>query len=142
MPSSVTISRAPSDTEDWVAIVDDDPSIRRSLARAFASYDIKVQAFESAEQYLARVCDAEPCCLVLDIQLGGLSGFELQDRVESERANPPAIIFISAHADMLKQGARFRRAYGFLRKPFDIEELVGLVRPLLRRVPLSLDGYQ
>lgn len=142
MPPIATIRSSNSETDDWVAIVDDDPSIRRSLTRVFASYDIRVEAFDSAEQYLRRACDSEPCCLVLDIQLGGLSGFELQDHVQSKSATPPAIIFISAHADMLKQGARFRRAYGFLQKPFDIDELVALVRPLLRRVPLSLDGYQ
>ena len=142
MPSPPIIPGSHSDTDDWVAIIDDDPSIRRSLTRAFASYDIRVEAFGSAEQYLGRASESEPSCLVLDIQLGGLSGFELQNRLQSQSASPPAIIFISAHADMLKQGARFRRAHGFLQKPFDIDELVGLVRPLLRRVPLSLDGYQ
>ena len=142
MPSPAIVPSSRSDSDDWVAVVDDDPLIRRSLTRTFASYDIRVEAFESAEHYLGKACASEPCCVVLDIQLGGLSGFELQERIESQSAAPPAIIFISAHADLLKQGARSRRACGFLQKPFDIDELVGLVRPLLRRVPLSLDGYQ
>lgn len=142
MPSPGTTRSNNSDADEWVAVVDDDPLIRRSLARAFAAYDIKVETFSSAESYLTRTSESEPCCIVLDIQLGGLSGFELQDILESQRPVPPPIVFISAHADTLAEGRRTRRAHGFVQKPFDLEQLIALVRPLLRSVPLPLEGYQ
>ena len=142
MPSPETNNGPSPDSEDWVAVVDDDPLIRRSLSRAFAAYEIQVESFSSAESFLEHAFSSEPCCIVLDIQLGGLSGFELQDVLESQRHRPPPIIFISAHTDMLEHGARIRGAYGYLHKPFDIDELVALVRPLLRSVPLPVEGYQ
>ena len=142
MPSPETNNSRSTDSDDWVAVVDDDPLIRRSLTRAFAAYDIHVESFSSAESFLEQASGSEPCCIVLDIQLEGLSGFELQDVLESRPHSPPPIIFISAHTDMLKHGARIRRAHGYLRKPFGIDELVALVRPLLRSVPLPAEGYQ
>jgi FixJ family two-component response regulator len=140
VPSPETTHCLGPGSDDWVAIVDDDPLIRRSLSRAFGAFDIQVESFSSAESFLDHASRSEPSCIVLDIQLGGLSGFDLQDVLESRGTVPPPIVFISAHTAMLEHGSRIRRAHGFLHKPFDIDELVALIRPLLRSVPLPVEG--
>jgi FixJ family two-component response regulator len=114
--------------DHWVGIVDDDVSIRRSLARVLGSTGIRVETFGSAEDYLCHSGHGEPICIVLDVHLGKSTGFELQDRLASEGRAPP-IIWMTAHewipSARLRSGAS---VCGFLRKPFDTDELVALVR--------------
>jgi FixJ family two-component response regulator len=113
----------------WVGIVDDDASLRAALARALRFNGIPVETFGSAEEFLHRRVAGEPGCIVLDIHLGGISGFDLQDMLESKGAAPP-IIFITAHDDMLAERARSSGAFGYLRKPFETQALVALLRRL------------
>jgi FixJ family two-component response regulator len=115
----------------WVGIVDDDDSLRTALARALRVNGIRVETFGSAEEYLRRDVAGEPDCIILDIHLGGLSGFDLQDRLAAQGLTPP-IIFITAHEDMLGGQARSKAASGYLRKPFETNALVALLRPHLR----------
>ena len=121
-------SEATSSTTKWVGIVDDDPSIRRALARAFRSYGIVARAFSSAEEYLSRNPHEEPSCLVLDVRLGGMNGFELQSRLCAD-GSPPPIIFMAAMDEIPSSLLeRMSGLNGFLRKPFDTGALVALVR--------------
>lgn len=126
----------PSRTQElqhsWVGIVDDDASLRAALARALRVNGIRVETFGSAEEFLRRDVPGQPECIVLDIHLGGLSGFDLQDVLESEGTAPP-IIFITAHDDMLAEPARSHGARGYLRKPFETQALVALLRPQLSK---------
>ena len=117
--------------ESWVGIVDDDASLRIALARALRGNGIRAETFESAEEFLHRSVAGEPACIVLDIHLNGLSGFELQDLLASQGAEPP-IIFITGHDDVLSRRARAYGTCGYLRKPFDTSALVALLRPHLR----------
>jgi two-component system, LuxR family, response regulator FixJ len=120
---------------EWVGVVDDDASIRCSLARVFRSNGIRVETFCSAEAYLTRTVAGEPQCIVLDVHLGALSGFDLQDRLAAEGA-PPPIIFITAHEEIPPARlAQPHGASGFLRKPFDTEALIALVRRHLHNDP-------
>lgn len=129
----VPISRTLTQTEPWVAIIDDDPSIRCSLARVFRVDAIRVEAFASAEEFLERTIVGEPQCIVLDVHLGRLSGFDLQDRLAALGSSIP-IIFITAHEGIPSSRlARRAGACGYLRKPFDTEALIALVRPFLCR---------
>lgn len=114
----------------WVGIVDDDASLRAALARALRAHGIRVEAFASAEEFLRRDVEGEPECLILDIHLGGLSGFELQDLLTARGAAPP-IVFITAHDALLAERARAGGASGFLRKPFETAHLIALLRPHL-----------
>lgn len=114
-----------------VGIIDDDASLRSALALALRLNGIRVQTFGSAEEFLARDVAGQPECIVLDIHLGGLSGFELQDRLASEGVAPP-IIFITAHDDLLSEVGRSHQACGYLHKPFDMSALVALLRPHLQ----------
>jgi FixJ family two-component response regulator len=129
----LAVARSPNGTEPWVAIIDDDPSIRCSLARVFGVDGIRVETFASAEEFLERTTRGEPQCIVLDVHLGRLSGFELQDRLTTLGSSTP-IIFITAHEDIPSSRlARRAGACGYLRKPFDTEALIALVRPFLCR---------
>ena len=111
----------------WVGIVDDDPSLRAALARALRVNGIRVETFGSAEEFLQRRVAGDPECIVLDVHLGGLSGFDLQDLLEAG-GNAPPIIFITAHEDMLAERARSGGAFGYLRKPFETQALIALLR--------------
>jgi len=118
----------------WVSVVDDDPSVRSSLARVLRLQGICVETFASGEEFLERFGrGAPPHCIVLDVHLGGLSGFEVQDCLRSI-ATPPPIIFITAHDDI--PSSRLCSAAGpcgYLRKPFDVNVLITRIRHLLCR---------
>jgi len=121
-----------STAEGWVAIVDDDESIRRSLARVFRINGISARTFASAEDFLSFCSDDEPRCLVLDVQLGGMSGFELKDRLYANGRTAP-IIFITA-LDEIPSGELQGRSgsHGYLRKPFETTALLALVYEYVR----------
>jgi two-component system, LuxR family, response regulator FixJ len=113
---------------EWVGVVDDDASIRCSLERVFRSNGIRVETFRSAEDYLERTVAGEPQCIVLDVHMGELSGFDLQDLLTAAGRAPP-IIFITAHGNIpADRLARCGDAPAYLRKPFDTNRLVELVR--------------
>jgi len=113
-----------------VGIVDDDASLRAALARALRGSGIRVESFGSGEEFLERGDPSAADCILLDIHLGGLSGFDLRDRLMAAGTVPP-IIFITGHDDVFATRAR-ESGGGFLRKPFDVGELLALVQPHLR----------
>lgn len=118
-------------TNGWVAIIDDHESMRSSLARVMRLEGIRALVFTSAEQYLDHSGATAPCCLVLDMQLLGMSGLELAEFLERERPPLPPTIFISAHEDLLESLDAGHLAHGRLRKPFEIDALLALVKPLV-----------
>ena len=118
-------------TYKWVAIVDDHESMRSSLARAFRLECIRTATFASAEAYLDHEAPTPPSCLVLDMQLPGMRGLELAQFLQRERPPLPPTIFISAHEDLLASLDGDGLAHGRLAKPFDLDDLMALVKPLL-----------
>jgi FixJ family two-component response regulator len=81
-----------------ISIVDDDASIRQALQSLMRSVQLNTEAFASAEEFLASERVKDTSCLILDVYLPGMSGFELQSQLNAERREIP-IIFITAHAD-------------------------------------------
>ncbi len=81
-----------------IVIIDDDTSHSRAVARLLSASGMQPVVFSSAEDYLARREAVPADCLVLDIQLGGMSGFELQSRLAAAGTAPP-IVFLSAHSE-------------------------------------------
>jgi FixJ family two-component response regulator len=118
-------------TDSWVAIVDDHESLRSSLGRALRLEGIRAELFDSAEDYLDHRASSAPRCLVLDLQLPHMGGHELAQYLERERPPRPPTIFISAHEDLLESVDDGSSTLGRLRKPFDLDELLALVTPLL-----------
>jgi FixJ family two-component response regulator len=116
-----------------VAIVDDDDSVRGTLQQLLRSAGFASRAFESAEEFLGSGHQQEAACLITDIRMSGMSGLELQARLNAECCRIPTI-FITAHGD---EEMRFRAlragAVEFLPKPFDDEVLIESVRAALDR---------
>ena len=114
-----------------VCVVDDDESIRKSLARLFLSARVPAETFASARAYLARPAHDGPSCLVLDVQMPGIGGLELQQAL-ADRGEQ--IVFITGHGDVpMCAGAMKAGAVDFLTKPFDEESLFVAVARALER---------
>jgi FixJ family two-component response regulator len=114
-----------------VAIVDDDEFIGKSLGRLLRSAAFHFETFASAEAFLEFLPDGQPDCLILDIQLPGLSGIELYRRLSDHDEGLPTI-FISAHKDQLTRARKEAPGEaGYLLKPFDSDELIAAVQSAL-----------
>jgi FixJ family two-component response regulator len=110
-----------------VYIVDDDPSIRKSLKRLIGSTGLQVQVFPSAREFLQIGLPDQPSCLVLDVKLPDVSGPELQQQFFQE-SNPIPIVFITGHGDLpMAVRAMKRGAIDFLSKPYDETDLLAAV---------------
>lgn len=111
-----------------VAIVDDDESVRSALRGLLKEAGLTAQSFASAEEFLESGQQGETGCLVADISMPGMSGLELQAKLNAERCRIP-IVFITAHGDeKMRMQALRAGAVEFLAKPFDDEVLLDCVR--------------
>ena len=112
----------------FVAIVDDDESIRAALQGFMKEAGLPAQSFASAEDFLTSGDLNQVGCLVADIRMPGMSGLELQARLNAERHRIP-IVFVTAHGDeSMKMQALRAGAVEFLAKPFNEEVLLDCVR--------------
>ena len=116
-----------------VYVVDDDAPLRRALRRLLRAAGFDVETFESAEAFLAARHTSPPDCLVLDIRLGALSGFDLYDRLRNSGLSAP-VIFITGHDDAAtREQARKIDAAGYIRKPFDETSLISAIEAAISR---------
>ena len=114
-----------------VAIVDDDDLMRSALQGMLKSVGLPSQAFSSAEEFLNSGQQHQTACLITDIRMPGMSGLELQAKLNAERCRIPTI-FITAHGDTKMRLQALRAgAVEFLAKPFDDEVLLESVRAAL-----------
>ena len=114
-----------------VAVVDDDDSMRGALQGLLKAVGLPSQAFASAEEFLNSGQQHQTACLITDIRMPGISGLELQARLNAERCRIPTI-FITAHGDaQMRMRALRAGAVEFLAKPFDDEALLKTVRAAL-----------
>ncbi len=110
-----------------VLVVDDDASVRVALRRLIRSAGFVVETFASAEDLLEAWPSDNWGCLIVDIQMPGLSGLELQTKLAALGSTVP-IIFITAHDDPnVRSRALNSGAADFLEKPFDDEELIAAI---------------
>ena len=115
----------------FVAIVDDDESIRAALQGFMKEAGLPAQAFASAEEFLGACKLTQVGCLVADIRMPGMSGLELQKKLNAEHCRIPTI-FITAHGDAKMRLQALRSgAVEFLAKPFDDEVLLENIRAAL-----------
>jgi len=114
-----------------VAIVDDDDLMRSALKGLLKSVGLPAQAFASAEDFLKSGQQHEVGCLVADIRMPGMSGLELQAKLNADQCRIPTI-FITAHGDeKMRMQALRAGAVEFMAKPFDDEILLESVRAAL-----------
>jgi len=110
-----------------VFVVDDDPSVRKSLTRLIAAAGYAVETFASAHEFLQRAPAMGPCCLVLDVRMPGITGLELQKMLAQAIHRIP-IIFITGHGDVsMSVTAMKAGAHDFLTKPFAGKDLLGAI---------------
>jgi FixJ family two-component response regulator len=116
---------------NMVAIVDDDDLMRSALQGLLKSVGLPAQAFASAEEFLKSGQQHDVGCLVADIRMPGMSGLELQARLNADHCRIPTI-FITAHGDeKMRMQALRAGAVEFMAKPFDDEALLESVRAAL-----------
>ena len=111
-----------------IAVVDDDPSVRRALRRLLQAAGYRVEAFASAADFLASPAIDGNACLVLDIRLDGMTGLDLQARLAADGVAVP-VIFITAHDDLeTRERVQEAGVAAYLPKPFDPAALLAAVK--------------
>ena len=116
-----------------VFIVDDNPSVRKSMTRLIRVAGYRVEAFASAREFLARERYGDPCCLLLDVRMPGLTGLDLQAALAAA-GRRMSIVFVTGHIDVpgsvraMKHGA-----VDLLTKPVDVRDLLAAVRRALSK---------
>ena len=116
-----------------VAVVDDDDLMRSALQGLLKEAGLPAQAFASAEEFLESGQQHHTACLIADIRMSGMSGLDLQAKLNDEQVRIPTI-FITAHGDArMRMQALRAGAVEFLAKPFDDEVLLESVRGALAR---------
>jgi FixJ family two-component response regulator len=122
-----------NDRPPTIFVIDDDDSVRKSLARLLCSAGLAVETFSSAEAYLERRPYDGVGCLVLDVCMEGLSGTDLQTRLVESGCDLP-IIFLTGHGSIpLSVSAMKQGAVDFLTKPVDDEVLLQTIHQTLAR---------
>jgi len=114
-----------------IAIVDDDDAVRVALEGLLRSAGLSARAFDSAETFIESGHQFQTGCLIADIRMPGMSGLELQGKLNAENCRIP-IVFITAHGDaQMRMQALRAGAVEFLAKPFNDEVLLETVRAAL-----------
>jgi FixJ family two-component response regulator len=117
----------------FVAIVDDDASVRKSTRRLIQSFGYRAEAFASGEEFLTSPLAARAACLVLDVRMPDMDGLEVQRRIAGRDLHIP-VIFISGRAsDEEERRARSAGAIDFLRKPIATATLLQVLRKVSSR---------
>jgi FixJ family two-component response regulator len=122
------------ETTPEVIVVDDDPSVQRALKRLFKAHGFPARIFGSASEFLDCDSPAPGCgCLLLDIQMPGLDGLELQNRLSLRGFRLP-IIFLTGHGTVPASVQAMKHgAMDFVQKPFAAERLIEIVREAIQR---------
>ena len=116
-----------------VFVIDDDPSIRKGLARMLRFADYETEVFESASDFLARPRHPGPCCVIVDVQMPGLNGLKFQETL-TQRRRDEQLIFITGHGDIAMCARAMKAgAVDFLPKPFRPKDLLKCVERALAR---------
>ena len=119
-------------TENLISIVDDDESVRRTTTLLIESFGFRAAAFESAETFLRSSHLHDTSCLIVDVQMPGMNGLQLQSHLAAAGCGIP-IIFITAYESKdSRQRAMQAGAAAFLGKPFSDEQLLQIIRSALQ----------
>jgi FixJ family two-component response regulator len=116
-----------------ILVVDDNPSVRKSLTRLLGSAGYTVEAFASAREFLARPLHPGPCCLVLDVRMPGLTGIQLQEMLAAT-GRRMSIVFVTGHADVPTSVKAMKAgAVDLLTKPVDAQDLLAAIQRAVTR---------
>lgn len=131
-------------TKPLIAIVDDDESVCRAMKRLVRALGMNADTFTSGQEFLDLVeamPSFHPDCVVLDVQMPGLNGLEVQERLAKSGSHLP-VIFITAHDEVgVRERALATGAVAFLRKPFNDELLVKTLHVAIKSGAGEKNGY-
>jgi FixJ family two-component response regulator len=126
--------------EPVVYVIDDDPGIRQALGRLFRSVGLHAELFTSATELMQSDLPSVPSCLVLDVRLPGLSGFDLHAELTKANIHIP-IIFVTGHGDIpMSVRAMKAGAIDFLTKPFRDQDMLDAVTAAIARDRVRLEA--
>lgn len=115
-----------------IAIVDDDESVRTSLDSLVRSVGYRAQMYRHAEEFLASNGPSTSSCLISDMQMPGMSGLQLYEKLTARGIHIP-VIFITGHPnESLAQHPVMLNAAGYLHKPFDAQKLISCIKTALQ----------
>ncbi|WIW44912.1 response regulator [Bradyrhizobium sp. 62B] len=110
-----------------IAVIDDDDSFRVALVESLSSLGYQADGYSSAEDYIQRVGARLFGCVVTDIHMPGMSGLDLMQRLSSEGSKTPVVLITARSDTNLEAKAAAAGAVCLLRKPFDINDLIGCI---------------
>jgi FixJ family two-component response regulator len=110
-----------------VAVVEDDPSMRRSIERLLNAHGYKTEGYDSAERFLESGSACVIGCLVLDIHLGNMSGIQLRHRLSDSGSSLPVIFITAVDDDVLETQALAAGCLAYLHKPFAAKLLLSAI---------------
>lgn len=116
-----------SETLQTICIIEDDESVRRAVQRSIRSVGFETATFATAEEFLESMEGKLPRCLILDVNLPGLNGLELQGRLQAQGRNIPVVIITSFADEKVREQAFNAGVIAFLPKPFDEGALLQIV---------------
>jgi FixJ family two-component response regulator len=110
-----------------IAIVDDDPSVLKALARLLRSRSLQVKTFQSGPQFLAALPEGEPHCLIADLQMPEMTGLELQQTLARRGLQIPTIIMTAHDEAGMRERCKFAGAIAYLSKPVQDSSLFAAI---------------
>lgn len=129
-----------SQPQPIIYVVDDDSGMRKALGRLCQAAGWRVQLFASAREFLDHGAPESPACLLLDVNMPGLSGMDLQTELAARRIQTP-IVFLTGHGDIPTSVKAIKAgAVDFLTKPFQERSVVAVVGEALRKDALQKSG--
>jgi FixJ family two-component response regulator len=113
--------------KNMVYLIEDDESVRKALQRLLRSAGLDVRAFAGAEEFMQSGDLSQGVCIVVDIQMPGLTGFDLQEGLLSKKIRIPTIVISAMDDAETRERARKLGAAAFFRKPVDGQALVDAI---------------
>jgi len=124
MPQAIEAAAIVGAERRMVGIVDDDPSMLKGVGRLLSAHGFLTEVYPSAEGFLERAAASEACCLVLDINLGGMSGIQLRRRLAAEGCTLPVIFMTAVNSEIVEREAVEVGCVAYRRKPFPSRQLI------------------
>jgi len=118
-----------------IAVVDDEAHVRKALERLMRGVGFEVHTYAGGTEFLAAVADQAPDCLVLDVHMPGLGGFDLHDTLRARGVRIPVVLITGHDSDEVKEQALASGAFRYLCKPVDGPELVAAIEAAVAAAP-------
>lgn len=116
-----------------VAVLDDEPKMREALRRLLGAHGYQVEGYECGDEFFAALATHPPDCLVLDLQMPGINGFEVLAMLRQQRLTTPVVVLTARDEMEAKERTRLLGAAEFLTKPVDGAALIDAIESAIHR---------